>query len=282
MVKIVCQHSGIEFEAATARTKQHPLVAALKKQSDKDGTYRAMNDALDSVRKVGGYATIEEYVQRVNDAMHGVPTAKAQARAYVDQRDEADRTRREQNAQLRAAGYVWHKYEAEHDAPEAGYEWELRSPDGRVVTVSQALDEIKRGIEVVTAEREAARIAAATAAREEAQRKADEEAAQDAEYKAFDSAAAELVKGLIECDRDGFNWDELQDREPVLKMRVIGASRYRAHDDVISGVYRGQRIVIVTTGSGYDDDGYPTIYAMLPEAAGLKRAEPNPAHRRLF
>ena len=172
MVTIKCQHSGIEFEAATRRTKQHPLVAEIKNYANKDGSYHEVNNALDAAEKAGGYATIEEYMAKVQAILNGAKERRVELdrkRAEDRKREEAEkierkRKRQERNAFLKDNGYNWNKVEigTEEDQFPGGYgagigefshyEWQLWSPDGRHVTTEQALDGIERGMDVVLAE----------------------------------------------------------------------------------------------------------------------------------
>lgn len=164
MVEITCNESGIKFEAATRRTKQHPLIADAKAKANKDKMYSQLNDALATVRREGGYTTIEEFMARVNAIMRGEKDAKAEAtakrlredKAREDARQQARANRYTQNLILRKHGYTWHKVAVgtEDDVlPNsymAGvgelshYRWELSAPDGRIVTVAQAMAEIEK------------------------------------------------------------------------------------------------------------------------------------------
>jgi len=162
MVEIICSESGIKFEAATRRTKQHPLIAAAKAKANKDSKYRELNEALAAVRKSGGYETIEQFMALVDDHMS----------AHLRQQDEIAARRREadkeaqaaheqrkierdaQNKVLRDHGYNWQKIAVgtEDDVLPDSYmagvgefshsEWRLYAPNGRRVTVAQAMDEI--------------------------------------------------------------------------------------------------------------------------------------------
>ena len=97
------------------------------------------------------------------------PAAAKPATSAADARDT-------QNAHLKANGYKWGKqtrYGNQYD--ECGSEvWVLRSSDGRIVSVAQALEEIERGAAVVLAEKESA------IAKEKAEAKAKELAEQAA------------------------------------------------------------------------------------------------------
>jgi hypothetical protein len=156
MVKVTCNESKIEFEAATARTKQHPRIAALKAEGNKRGNYREVNEALEAVRKAGGYATIDEFMAKVNDifsanAAKMVETSKRAREAaakHAEEMQQAKTVRERQNAFLREHGYKWSKVETTGYfggiGDEQEWSWILFAPDGRSVTVQQALDEIAR------------------------------------------------------------------------------------------------------------------------------------------
>lgn len=155
MVKVTCSESKIEFEAATARTKQHPRIATLKAEGNRRGTYREVNEALTAVRKAGDYTTIDEFMAKINDIFtaNAVKSAEASKRAreaaakHADEMQQAKVTRERQNAFLREHGYKWQKVETTGYfggvGDEQEWSWILFAPDGRrSVTVQQALTEI--------------------------------------------------------------------------------------------------------------------------------------------
>lgn len=69
MAKIICQHSGVEFEAKSTRTKQHPLVASFKNTNVSN--YRDAMTALETAKEIGGYTTIEQYISLVEEILSG-------------------------------------------------------------------------------------------------------------------------------------------------------------------------------------------------------------------
>jgi len=149
MVKVICQHTGIEFEARSKRSKNHPRISALLSEANKNRAYNAVKDALAEGRELG-FETIEQFEEFARAAM------RASRQEYVERmneiRDEqkakreAKRRRDIVNAKLRQHGYTWRKnfaYDADHyEESDDTFEWELWSEDGRVVTVEQALAEI--------------------------------------------------------------------------------------------------------------------------------------------
>lgn len=153
MTQVTCKHSGIKFEAASKRTTQHPQVAALKNAAHAAGNYGEVMTALEVAQKRGGYETIEQYVAIVNEIAGGKVNAKRDAarqereaeRQREEERQQRKRERQVRNAHLRQYGYYWHR-EEDDDERQIHFEepgWYLLAPDGRVVSVQQALSEIE-------------------------------------------------------------------------------------------------------------------------------------------
>jgi len=149
-VTVKCQYTGIEFEAKSKRSKNHPQVAALLAEANKNRTYSAVKDALTEGQELG-FETIDEYIEFARAAMF---TANAKFTARMNQmraerkaKQEAKRHRDFVNAKLRKHGYTWRKnfaYDHDHyEESDGTFEWELWSEDGRQVTVEQALAEIE-------------------------------------------------------------------------------------------------------------------------------------------
>ena len=61
MVKVTCQYTGLQFEAKTARSKNHPTIARLLEDANKKGVYGQVIDALVTAKNAGlvGEAVIE-------------------------------------------------------------------------------------------------------------------------------------------------------------------------------------------------------------------------------
>lgn len=258
-VIIKCQHSGIEFEAASRRTKQHPAVAELKNRANKDGTYRQMNEALDAVRKEGGYETIDEYINLVKQQMNGVESYKARQLRFRAEReaarDEIRQRRQKQNAILREHGYTWHAEYVDRDAPalemrDEGKYFYLTAPDGRIVTVEQAMAEIELGAEIVQAWDAAI---AEDKRREEAKRQAEQkQAAQD-----YDASESEAIKDMVRVERF-----EHRDFEQIASYRRSPITAFM----VSAGEINGVRCAVV---SQWGDMDYSWYYCADPQAAGL-------------
>jgi hypothetical protein len=145
MVKVKCQHSGIEFEAKTTRTKQHPYVTKLKQDSSvTGGDYRQVIYVLSKIANEGGYATIEEYMSLVFAELKAQEEisrehSKRELERYKAHLQETD----EQNSILKDNGYLWRFKMIEQGRQKLFY---LTSPDGRTVTVEEALNEIENNI----------------------------------------------------------------------------------------------------------------------------------------
>lgn len=293
---VVCQHSGLSFEAETKQTKQHPRVARLKSRANKDGTYREVNAALDAVYDAGGYTTIDEYVALVEAHVQAAKSKAAAAHnaaaaAYRQERVENEARREAQNKALKENGYRWSKdtvisddWALEHRSP--GTYWVLNAPDGRVVTVAEALDEIARGMEVVKAERAARRAAAeaeraaAAAAAAEAKRQRDEE--ERAAFNQFSAVIDQHTAGLTQCERPD-NWKPFADLPVVFRRQKTADNHYAGNDRVQVGEINGVRVVVVTSGSDWDTwNGYDSYYAADPAAVGLKPIDPAKLNEERF
>ncbi len=157
MITITCQHTGIEFQAETRRSKNHPRVTAWLEKANKSNAYGGVLDTIAAAR-ANGAKSIEDFENAIN-AFYAQRETKQSA--YLQEREESARKIEDQKAARKARnkflndnGYTWTKFESiEED--EQGASWHLYAPDGIEVSVAQALDEINRGREVVRAEIEA-------------------------------------------------------------------------------------------------------------------------------
>lgn len=194
-------------------------------------------------------------------------------------------SRAEQNAILRDRGYTWNKYtKYDETQEEDGYYWELSSADGRVVSVARAIDEIRRGVEVVAVEYAAKQAAAeknaAAEAKAEQEQAAADEAQIDAAYAAFDAEAKRLTAGMVQVKRFAY-WNQAENVQTVYKMQPLAAgTTSRRYDYIQSMTVKGVSVIVTITGSGYDDDGYSSIYCADPTAAGLTPYTPSDLDRR--
>jgi len=272
MVTVICQHSKLEFEAATRRTKQHPDIANLKAKANKDGNYREVNDALSEATKQGGYTTIDEYMTLVHEIIDGKMrkqrervNRQAQAqKEYEAERERIRAERRQQNDLLKQNGYRWQKEvvtdEDAHpmDYRESGVYWHLIAPDDLEISKERALEAIERGLEVVRQEIADRLAIAAKKAEAEKAEKERQEAEERAIIATFDSKVAEIK---ATCERiERFEYDYSQ-REVIANTYSGRNFRvYRSHDEILKFVIDGIDHFITIVGTGYDDDGYYTYY----------------------
>lgn len=159
MVEIVCKHSGVKFQAKTTRTEQHPKVARAKEDALKGQNYNLLLEIMEAVKAEQQWLDIDLFLARVNEL---IKTPIAQRNAEIAQRRfeakeeakerQSKKERRQRlNACLRSHGYRWSKIGFAEDADVDDWEyeafgserWALFAPDGREVSPTQALAEIK-------------------------------------------------------------------------------------------------------------------------------------------
>lgn len=267
---ITCQHSGIKFESKSGRAKNHPALDSILKDAYKRGVYGETMDALKNVREAGGYTTIEQYLELVNERINAAVTKRRERdeRRRQNERDaeaaaqEMRRRREAQNALLREHGYRWSKnyaydFDSYEENRDGSFVWELHAPDGRLVEIDRALDEIARGADVVRAEEEAA--AAAERARQEA---AEREAEAEREREREARRRVETIE-VEPFDHAGFECIYQHGGLTIYAGQING---------VAAGVVNRYR----SYGNDFDDDY--RHFCADPEAAGLMRVqEPEPA-----
>lgn len=262
---IKCDKTGIEFEADSKRQKNHPRISALLNCASKDGNYNAALAACKAVKDRGSM-TIDEAIQFINDRVSGVETiriakvneAARREREIEQARCEAKEQRQAQNDYLRKHGYKWSKDYADHDEYEEGEPsvWNLYSPDGRRVPVSQALEEIKRGADVVLAELKV---------KDEAE-KAARQARIDRDN--ADAKAHEAAKATVEAlghEVEAFEYKGfavLYER----KNYAVSTNVQQVLTGAVNGVACG---VIYTYWGGHDWVEYVSYWCADPALAGL-------------
>lgn len=79
MVKVICKHSGIEFEARTKRTTQHPQVAAIKQQATRYNVHDKAMEAIDEASTME-WSNINDFVNFVN----GLVKSAESKRLFMD------------------------------------------------------------------------------------------------------------------------------------------------------------------------------------------------------
>lgn len=286
MVK--CQHSGIEFEAKSKRSKNHPQVSELKNGAAKDGNYTEVLKAMDTIREQGKYETIDEFLAQVQDIVNVKARRKAdrqrKQREFERKAEQAHRDakakREATNRHLREHGYKWSKEYADLDEYEEGEpsKWVLRSLDRREVTVAQALDEIERGADAVQdklagiiesgGELPYDVVLDGKLEEAEAKRKQAEEAEEDAYRMEWEKAKNEIKAGMVEVER--FDYDNFEITFDRARTQHSARQIERIHRGKVNGV---DCAVIYRYFGGHDFIETEQFYSADPEQANLARIE---------
>lgn len=226
-----------------------------------------LNTKLTRLEKIGdkyctmnGFKSVEAYHAEMNNVRAEIaklsPVVEtAQAETEEEKRaNKIDRARNagrnDMNAFLRQEGYKWQKESWGDPYQEYGdggwewvlWEWVLRSADGRAVTIEQAFDEIKRGVDVVLAEIAEAEAKATAEAEAEEKAKVEEQDEQAEAEAKFDTAVSKSTDGLTRTS-DRFNIDALE-KVAHHGMRTL-----------LIGEVNGQRVAVVETAM-YDGEFY--------------------------
>lgn len=102
MITIKCQHTGFEFEAASKRSKNHPMVSDFLNEAAKDnGRYRgASHVAKTMVSEATGYDTIEKLIADVRtayDAWKETGESKKVVKSFRERKEAGKRWERYMN-----------------------------------------------------------------------------------------------------------------------------------------------------------------------------------------
>lgn len=154
MVTIICEKTGIEFEAPNRRRKCHPVVQGWFATAYNDAVYGNHARYIDKQT----FENIEQFVayfQKLQqEGLQEVKRREEEADAQRKRDKEAQEARRQRhitNDLLRGRGYKWSDlgFKDEEDADftnfnevSYGHDWQLFSPDNRAVTVRQAMNEL--------------------------------------------------------------------------------------------------------------------------------------------
>jgi hypothetical protein len=153
MVQVICEKTGIEFEAATRRTKNHPTIMSWLEKSNRYDWYSQALETLTSGRKQG-YTTIEQYNALFEETEKSAQEENiARFKVKRDEEEAAKAVRRERhitNSILREHGYRWSDLGFPEDeeidnsylGPTPRHDWQLFSSDDRAVSTQQAMQEI--------------------------------------------------------------------------------------------------------------------------------------------
>lgn len=86
MTTIICQYTGIEFEAKSARVKNHPEIASLLAEAQKVNRYGIALEAIQNAR-TAGVTEITDFVSLARAAVKtNRATEMAEARRMMDER----------------------------------------------------------------------------------------------------------------------------------------------------------------------------------------------------
>lgn len=152
MVKVICEKTGLEFEAVSKRTKNHPTIMSILNRANRDGWY---GQALDAVKigRQSGLATIEEFVAWLDETEKAWREQRnTQITGYLDSKLEAQEARRQRhilNSFLREHGYHWADLAMDPEDVDNSFtghlpahDWQLFSSDNRAVSIKQAMQEL--------------------------------------------------------------------------------------------------------------------------------------------
>lgn len=101
-VKITCQYTGLEFEAATRRSKNHPKISAWLQSANTDGWYNQALAAIQAGREAG-FTSISEYINLLSETEKA---AKAGIDAEIEKRVLEFRQRKADAAARQEAYYA--------------------------------------------------------------------------------------------------------------------------------------------------------------------------------
>lgn len=154
-VTIICEKTGLQFEAENRRRKSHPVVMSWMETAYKEGWYEQANATIYGSRytEKQSFTTIEQFVSYFQDLQQRALHVKREADASEVQRkrdaEEAKRQRYILNRFLNDHGYSWKKFENDEEdqdffkAPE--FEWYLRDEKTQQsTTVKEAMIAIAR------------------------------------------------------------------------------------------------------------------------------------------
>lgn len=152
MVNVTCEKTGLVFEAATRRTKNHPSIMFVLGEANKGGWYTQALDAIKRGREAG-FTTVEQFVAAMRDAESAFNAEQRAAySAEVSQRlarEEAARQRHILNEWLRESDYHWSNLGQSAEELEDGFDifvnddeapaWQLFDRDNKPVSIKQAM-----------------------------------------------------------------------------------------------------------------------------------------------
>lgn len=153
MVEVVCEKTGLVFEAKTRRTKSHPTVMAWLNQAYEEGWYAEAQHPLYGDTKKQ-FSSIDEFVAFYKNlrekTLHAKHAEQQEKSRRQREQEEASRQRYILNKLLRDRGYNWvnlgylddEEIDNSITVPLPKYDWHLTSPDNRLVTMKEAMLEL--------------------------------------------------------------------------------------------------------------------------------------------
>ena len=105
MVQVICEKTGIEFEASSKRTKNHPAIMSVVNQANKEMWYNQCLEALAAGRE-SGLDTVEQFLGLLKETQEAALNQQFldyKARAEAKRRD---RIARQQQYQAYRLGLV--------------------------------------------------------------------------------------------------------------------------------------------------------------------------------
>jgi hypothetical protein len=152
MVKIICEKTGIEFEAASKRTKNHPQIMVVVNEANRDGWYTQCLTALKAGREAG-FTTLGEFIELLDETRKAAREQRdMQIGTFMDRKRAAQEARRQRfilNDFLRENGYHWSDLAMDPEDVDNSFtghlpthDWQLFSSDNRAVSVKQAMQEL--------------------------------------------------------------------------------------------------------------------------------------------
>ena len=159
MVVVTCEKTGIQFEAKSARTKNHPSIMNILSEANRYGWYSQALEAIQDGRDAG-LSTLEEWKEFLTNAQEAaLSQQKAAYSVFLAEKRAKQEARRQRsiiNGILSNHGYTWIDLGyADEEIDNSilihlpDHDWRLYAPDGRRVSIRQAMKEMaEQGVKV--------------------------------------------------------------------------------------------------------------------------------------
>jgi hypothetical protein len=150
MVLVICEKTGIEFDAPSKQTKTHPKIRSKLTEASKNkrNWYREALQALEEGRNqqldsIEDFLALLEEARKAKEEERGARFEEIYQEKIARRRAIGERERL--NNFLKRNGYSWKYFEAdEEDADLYGMqdEWVLMAPNGEATTLRAAMTEL--------------------------------------------------------------------------------------------------------------------------------------------